>query len=159
MSDEIARYYEENGRKVYLYLMTLCNEPDTAEELTQETFLQAITHLEQFRGDSTVYAWLCGIAKNLWYAELRRRKYHPSAAADMSAPDPAPPPDQQAEQRAISLELLRQLHDLPEQDKELILLRAAAGLSFRTIGEIFGRSENWARVTYFRAKQKLKPEE
>ena len=71
-------------------------------------------------------------------------------------PDPAPPPDESAESREISVTILRKLHGLPEQEKELILLRAAAGLSFRTIGEIFGQSENWARVSYYRAKQKLK---
>ena len=156
MSADIEQYYREYGRKLYLYLMTLCNEPDTAEELVQETFYQAIRHLSGFRGDATVFSWLCGIAKNLWKAELRRRRYHPSAAENRTEPDPAPPPDQSAESREISVAVLQQLHALPEQDKELILLRAAAGLSFRTIGEIFGRSENWARVSYYRAKQKLK---
>ena len=139
MSADIEQYYREYGKKLYLYLMTLCNEPETAEELTQETFYQAIRQLPKFRGDSTVFSWLCGIAKNLWRAELRRRKYHPSA-----------------ESRAISVAVLQQLHALPEQYKELILLRAAAGLSFRTIGEIFGKTENWARVSYYRARQKLK---
>ena len=159
MSADIENYYREYGKKVYLYLMTLCNEPDTAEELTQETFCQAIRHLNRYEGRSTVYAWLCGIAKNLWKAELRRRKSHPSGAEIPEQPDPAPPPDEAAESREISVTLLRKLHGLPEQEKELILLRAAAGLSFRTIGEIFGQTENWARVSYYRAKQKLKEDE
>lgn len=156
MSADIEQYYREYGKKLYLYLMTLCNEPETAEELMQETFYQAIRQLPKFRGDSSVFTWLCGIARNLWKAELRRRKYHPSAAENPAEPDPLPPPDASAESRAISVAVLQQLHALPEQDKELILLRAAAGLSFRTIGEIFGKSENWARVSYYRARQKLK---
>ena len=156
MSADIEQYYREYGKKLYLYLMTLCNEPETAEELTQETFYQAIRQLPKFHGDSSVFTWLCGIARNLWKAELRRRKYHPSAAENPAEPDPAPPPDASAESRAISVVVLQQLHALPEQDKELILLRAATGLSFRTIGEIFGKSENWARVSYYRARQKLK---
>lgn len=159
MSADIEAYYREYGKKVYLYLMTLCNEPDTAEELTQETFYQAIRHLNRYRGESTVYAWLCGIAKNLWKSELRRRKSHPPAAEIPDEPDPAATPDEAAESREISVTLLRKLHGLPEQDKELILLRAAAGLSFRTIGEIFGKTENWARVSFYRAKQKLKEDE
>ena len=156
MAADIEQYYREYGKKLYLYLMTLCNEPETAEELTQETFYQAIRQLPKFRGDSSVFTWLCGIARNLWKAELRRRKYHPSAAENPAEPDPSPPPDASAESRAISVAMLQQLHALPEQDKELILLRAAAGLSFRTIGEIFGKTENWARVSYYRARQKLK---
>lgn len=156
MQADPEQFYTEHAHNVYLYLMTLCNEPDTAEELMQETFLQAMRSLGRFRGDCTVYAWLCAIAKNLWHAELRRRKLHPSAEADPQMPDPARPPDEAAESRAIAVEVLQKLHHLPEQDKELILLRDAAGLSFRMIGEIFGRSENWARVNCYRAKQKLK---
>ncbi len=65
MTDDIKSYYEEYGRKVYLYLMSLCHNEDIAEELTQETFYQAIRSLSKYRGDCSVYTWLCGIAKNM----------------------------------------------------------------------------------------------
>ena len=158
MSD-MEQMYQQYAQTVYRFLLSKVRNADLAEELTQETFYQAIRHLKSYKGTSTVYAWLCGIAKNLWKSELRRRKSHPSAAEIPDEPDPAPPPDESAESREISVTLLRKLHGLPEQDKELILLRAAAGLSFRTIGEIFGKTENWARVSFYRAKQKLKEDE
>lgn len=154
MSD-MESYYREYGKKVYLFLMSLCREHDTAEELTQETFYQAIKSLNRYDGKCSVYTWLCGIAKNLWLKELKRRRLHPSAEADESKPSDDLSPDKSFELRETKMDVLKQIHALPEQDKELILLRATGGLSFKEIGEIFGKTENWARVTYYRAKQKI----
>ncbi len=156
MSDDMKQYYEEYGRKIFLYLMTLCSDPDTAEELTQETFYQAIRNIGKYQGKSSVYTWLCGIAKNLWLSESRRKKYHPIAEPDPTASDISPTPDEVAESSDGKMELLRKIHQLPETEKEVLLLRATGELSFREIGELFGKSENWARVTHYRTKQKLK---
>ena len=156
MSDKMKKYYEDYGRKVYLYLMTLCSDPDTAEELTQETFYQAIKNVSKYKGESSVYTWLCGIAKKLWLNETRRRKYHPIAEPDLSAEDISPRPDEIAESRNEKMQLMHKLHKLPETEKEILLLRATGGLNFKEIGELFGKSENWARVTHYRAKEKLK---
>ncbi len=156
--DSIESYYQEHGRKVYLYLLTLCHEEDTAEELMQETFCQAIRCLHRYDGSCSVYTWLCGIAKRLWLRELDRRKRHPIAEPEETMPDLQPPPDRTAEEKDSKMSLMRQIHALPAQEKELILLRATGALSFREIGEIFGKTENWARVTYYRAKQKLSKE-
>ena len=158
MADDIKAYYEEHGRKVYLYLMSLCSDADTAEELTQETFYQAIRSLSKYRGDCNVYTWLCGIAKNLWFREINRRNKNPIAEPDISEPDNSPAPDKIAELKNTKMYLLKQIHALPETEKEIILLRSTGELSFREIGEIFSKSENWARVTFYRAKQKLKKE-
>ncbi len=140
MSSDMEQYYRENGRKVFLYLMTLCGNADTAEELTQETFYRALRSLKKYKGDSSVYTWLCSIARNAWLEELRKRRKHT---------------DEEAESEDSRIRLLKRIHSLPETEKEIILLRASQELSFREIGEIFGKSENWARVTYYRAKQKL----
>jgi len=156
MSRNIKEYYEENGRKVYLYLMTLCSDPDTAEELTQETFYQAMRSLNSYKGTSSVYTWLCGIAKNLWLRECERRKRHPIAEPDLSMADLSPPPDETAEKKDEKMYILKKIHSLPETEKEIVLLRATGELTFSEIGEIFGKSENWARVSYYRAKQKIK---
>lgn len=156
VSDNMKQYYEENGRKVFLYLMTLCGDADTAEELTQETFYQAIRSVDKYKGESSVYSWLCGIAKNLWLNEKRRRKYHPVSEPDENAEDNSVRPDEKAELADEKMRLLKCLHGLPENEKEIVLLRATGELSFREIGELFGKTENWARVTYYRAKQKLK---
>lgn len=153
---DMESYYRENGRKVYLFLMSLCHDNDTAEELTQETFYRAIRDLEKYNGSCSVYTWLCGIAKNLWLKELARKKKRPLAEPDESMPSEELSPDKSYELKETKMSVLKQVHSLPEQEKELILLRATGELSFKEIGEIFGKSENWARVTYYRAKQKLK---
>lgn len=155
MSSDMEQYYRENGRKVFLYLMTLCGNADTAEELTQETFYRALRSLKKYKGDSSVYTWLCSIARNAWLEELRKRRKHTDEEITELIEDTSPRPDEEAESEDSRIRLLKRIHSLPETEKEIILLRASQELSFREIGEIFGKSENWARVTYYRAKQKL----
>ena len=155
MSSDMEQYYREYGRKVFLYLMTLCGNADTAEELTQETFYRALRSVRKYKGESSVYTWLCSIARNAWLEELRRRRKHGSEEITELIEDNAPRPDEEAESEDGRLRLLKRIHSLPETEKEIVLLRATQELSFREIGEIFGKSENWARVTYYRAKQKL----
>jgi len=155
VSSDMEQYYRENGRKVFLYLMTLCGNADTAEELTQETFYRALRSLKKYKGDSSVYTWLCSIARNAWLEELRKRRKHTDEEITELIEDTSPRPDEEAESEDSRIRLLKRIHSLPETEKEIILLRASQELSFREIGEIFGKSENWARVTYYRAKQKL----
>ena len=155
MSSDMEQYYKEFGRKVFLYLMTLCGNAGAAEELTQETFYRALRSVKKYKGESSVYTWLCSIARNAWLEELRKRRKYKSEEISELIEDTSPRPDEEAESEDGRLRLLKKIHSLPETEKEIILLRASQELSFREIGEIFGKSENWARVTYYRAKQKL----
>ena len=155
MSSDMEKYYRENGRKVFLYLMTLCGNADTAEELTQETFYRALRSLKKYKGECSVYTWLCSIARNVWLEELRKRRKHRTEEISELIEDSAPRPDEEAERSDGRIRLLKRIHSLPETEKEIVLLRATQELSFREIGEIFGKTETWARVTYYRAKQKL----
>ena len=160
MRKEIEEYYDKYGNKIYSYLLGLSGDSDISRELTQETFLRAISSLSSFRGNCSVSTWLCSIAKNLWHKELRRRGLHPSSDGEPPLPetDSSPPPDEAAEQKDSKMFVLRQVHSLPETEKEIILLRATGAMTFAEIGELFGKTENWARVTYYRAKQKLRKE-
>lgn len=162
MKKEIEDYYDKYGRKVYSYLLGLCGDDELSRELTQETFVRAIGSLGSFGGGCSVSTWLCSIAKNLWRNELRRKELHPSVGGDeegLHIPDCGQPlPDVSAEQKDSKMFVLRQVHSLPETEKEIVLLRATGAMSFAEIGELFGKSENWARVTFYRAKQKLRKE-
>ena len=158
MNSERENYYREYGKKVYLFLMSLSGDSDISEELTQETFYQAIKSINRFEGKCSVYTWLCQIAKNLWCRELDCRKRHPVSEYDANARSPSANPEEIIFLKDEKMNVLKRLHTLPEHEKEIILLRASGELSFREIGEIFSKSENWARVTYYRAKQKLKKE-
>ena len=157
MSGEMKQYYEEYGRKVFLYLMTLCGDPDIAEKLTQETFYQAILSLRRYKGKSSVYTWLCGIARNLWLSEMRRRKRSTEEITEYIA-DSALPPDKSTEKHDEAQRLMKLINALPERERQLVLLRIHGGLTFRELGELLGWTECGARVNYCRIRQKLKTE-
>lgn len=151
--------YRDYAQYVFKFLMTLCMEEHTAEELTQETFYQAVRSANQYDGSCKISTWLCQIAKHLWYQELdkrRRRGTEPLSEAEEAAlaADTATP-EQQVSIRDEKMELFRKIHVLSETEKEVVLLRLTGAFSFAEIGDIVGRTENWARVTFYRAKQKI----
>ena len=147
--------YQRYARTVYRYLLSFTRDGDLAEELTQETFYQAIRTSEKFDGSCQVSTWLCGIARHV--LQTHRRK-HP-VTEDVDALELLVP---SAEQTVLAeenrLALLKTLHTLPEPGREVTYLRLFGGLSFREIGAVLGRTENWARVTYYRAKERLRRE-
>ena len=137
--DQCTRLYETCYMRVFSYVMTLAGgDRSLAEELTQETFYRAFTRQRDFRGESDEVTWLCAIAKNLFTDEMRRRSRHGEIPEDL--------PD-----RSKSVAM----HGLEEPYREVFELRIFGELSFRDIGTIFSKTENWARVTYHRARIKL----
>lgn len=147
--------YKEYAVVVYKFLMSLCYEEDLAEELTQETFYQAVRSVERYDGSCKVSTWLCQIAKHLWYREVERRKKKGTSqlTEDLLLKDQSV--EEGLALKEEKMELFRKVHVLDEISKEIVLLRVTGAFSFKEIGEIFGKNENWARVTYYRAKQKL----
>ena len=148
--------YEKHAQGVYRYLFSLSGEVDTAEDLTQETFCQALKSLDTFRGDYTPQVWLCAIAKRLWFKELERRKrtapLEEEHLSRLAAPDD---PAEETEQREKRLALYRAMRLLDPETREVIYLRLAGDFSFRDIGELMGQSEVWARVRFYRGKERL----
>lgn len=147
--------YKEHARMVYSFLKSLCYDDQTAEELTQETFYQAVRCAGRYDGTCKVSTWLCQIAKHLWYQELEKNKKKGTQLLDEGLPDDKKLPDEEICIREEKMELFRKVHVLDEAAKEVVLLRVTGAFSFREIGELFGKSENWARVTFYRAKQKI----
>jgi RNA polymerase sigma-70 factor (ECF subfamily) len=152
---EMDAIYQEYGMFVYKYLMSLCHDEATAEELTQETFCRAIRSVNRFDGSCKVSTWLCQIAKHIWYQELEKRKREHTSPLEERMPSDTQSPEEEVCVRQEKMELFRKIHTLNEQEKEIVLLRMTGAFSFREIGELFEKSENWARVTFYRAKQKL----
>ena len=147
--------YREYAVMVYKFLLSLCYEEELAEELTQETFYQAVRSVDRCDGSCKVSTWLCQIAKHLWYREMERRKRKGTSelTADMESLEK--PVEEQLLVKEEKMELFRKVHVLDEISKEIVLLRVTGAFSFKEIAELFGKNENWARVTYYRAKQKL----
>ena len=147
--------YREYAVVVYKFLLSLCYEEELAEELTQETFYQAVRSVDRYDGSCKVSTWLCQIAKHLWYREIERRKRKGTSelTADMESLEK--PVEEQLTLKEEKMELFRKVHVLDEISKKIVLLRVTGAFSFKEIAELFGKNENWARVTYYRAKQKI----
>ena len=153
--DDMSAIYQQHARTVYKFLLAQCHDPDLAEELTQETFYQAVRSADRFDGGCKVSVWLCQIAKHLWYQQLRKQKREVPLSEE-GVDVPLPSAEEETLDRAGRLDLLRQVHGLPEPYREVVYLRAFGRLSFREIGDVLGKTENWARVTFYRGKEKLK---
>lgn len=151
--DRSEKLYEAYYMRVFSFAMTLTGDRHQAEEITQETFFRAISRRSEFRGESNELTWLCAIAKNCYIDELRRQKRTEPIAEDI--PEPEKAPEQKAVDRDTSFRIHLALHTLEEPYREVFELRVFGELSFREIGTIFGKTENWARVTYHRARLKL----
>ena len=154
--EDMEQIYQAHARTVYKFLLSQCHDADLAEELTQETFYQAVRSADRFDGSCKVSTWLCQIAKHLFYQHLRRQKREEPLPEEQDALPPLPSAEGEALDRAGQLDLLRRIHDLPEPGREVVYLRAFGSLSFREIGDVLGRTETWARVTFYRGKERVK---
>ncbi len=151
--EQIERIYEAYYMRVFSYAMTLAGDRAQAEEIAQETFFRAFSRQRKFRGESDAATWLCAIAKNLFVDERRRQRRHEPMREEL--PDAGKGLEQEAADREDSFRIHMALHALEEPYREVFELRIFGELSFREIGIIFGKTENWARVTYHRARLKL----
>ena len=151
--DQFERLYETCYMRVFSYVMTLTGDRIHAEEITQETFFRAFSRQSSFRGESDEVTWLCAIAKNFFLDEKKRQGRTEPIPEEET--DRGKSVEQTAEDRDTSFRIHMALHALEEPYREVFELRVFGELSFREIGMIFGKTENWARVTYHRSKIKL----
>lgn len=144
--EQLEIIYQEYAGIVYGFLLHLCHHKEIAEDLTQETFLIALKKINSYNPKYKMSTWLCGIAKNLWLKESKKNK-HITSEQDILYEDVF---------QWESVNILKCVHQLEEPYREVIYLRISANLSFSQIGEIMGKNENWARVTFYRGKVKIK---
>jgi len=153
---DFGEIYTEYFSDVYKYVLTLCRNEAIAEEVTQETFFKAMRRIDQFNGSCKLYVWLCQIAKNTYFSLFKKRK---RMALDIEAdfPDIASDLDLEKDyfdkEAATRLHVL--LHNLNEPYKEVFTLRVFGELPFSQISELFGKTDSWARLIFYRAKKKL----
>jgi RNA polymerase sigma-70 factor (ECF subfamily) len=153
--DEIFRAYFSD---VLLYIKKLSGSESIAEEITSDTFFKVMRSLDSFRGDCDLRVWLCQIAKNSYYSYLRKNS-RLADTADIESLDVSDETQSVEDYFLSQSEAMRAhifLHDLSEPYKEVFMLRVFSELSFAQIGKIFGKSQNWACVTYHRAKAKIR---
>ena len=154
---DFGEIYTKYFSDVYKYVLTLCRNEAVAEEVTQETFFKAMQHIDLFNGSCRLYVWLCQIAKNTYFSLARKWKLVTPAAedadtdfADISIDIENDYYDKEAARRLHVL-----IHNLNEPYKEVFTLRVFGHLPFSQLGELFGKTDSWARLIFYRAKKKL----
>lgn len=156
----IENIYNEYSTTVYKYLFCLTQNRDISEDLTQETFAVAINDIKKFRGDCKLSVWLCQIAKHLWYKELKKKSKNVNLSFEEINAEVLY--DETLEETIYAkeekLKLFKDMQKLDEKSREVIYLRMVGNLNFEEIGEILGKTSNWSRVTFYRAKQKIREE-
>lgn len=156
----IEEIYKEYSTTVYKYLFCLTQNKEISEDLTQETFAIAVEDIKKFRGECKLSVWLCQIAKHLWYKELKKRNKNSNMSFEEINEDSLY--DETLEEvvfeKEDKLKLFKDMQKLDEKSREVVYLRMIGNLSYDEIGEILGKTSNWSRVTFYRAKQKIREE-
>ena len=156
---DIEKLYNEYFKTIYKYLICLTHSKEIAEDLTQETFCKAISKISMFRGECKISVWLCEIAKNLWLNELKKNKRIVLTENEQELVYMKYNIEDKFLLEQDKVELHKKIYNLDRQIKEIFYLRLFANLSFKEIGEIMGKSEVWARVNFYRGKEKMKESE
>ena len=149
---DIEQFYKANYRIVYCYLFSLCQDIHTAEDLTSETFLRAIQKIDSYDDRIRASTWLCTIGRNLYRNQLKRESRRTDLEKVILS-DPDSPEDALLRKEKLRL-LVQAVEELEESKRQVFLLRCQ-GMSFREIGDALGKTENWARVSYFRIKETI----
>ena len=157
MVTDFEEVYSLYFRDVYRYALSLCRDAALAEEVTQETFFKALENMDRFDGRSKISVWLCSIARNTYFSLCRKEKRFQCEIPAEYLPTDAYP-EQLLVTREEAFAVHRILHGMEEPYKEVFSLRTFGELSFRQIAQLFGKTESWARVTYHRARLKIKEE-
>lgn len=152
--------YKQYSNTVYKYLFCLTHSEDISEDLTQETFAIAVKEINKFKGNCKISVWLCQIAKHLWYKKLKKEKKEKNVSFEELESEiiEIESTEETICKQEENLKLFKNIQKLDNVSKEIIYLRMFGNLNFIEIGEILGKSANWARVTFYRAKQKIREE-
>ncbi len=152
---EFEEIYQRYFRDVYRFAFSLAQDGPLAEEIAQETFFKALKAMDRFDGSKDIRAWLFTIARNAFYSHCRAQKRTVSQdELPQELPD-AVRLEERTEDEESAFEIHQFLHAMPEPYKEVFTLRVFGELPFEKIGRLFGKSANWARVTFYRAKVQI----
>lgn len=151
--NEFEKIYSQHFADVYKYTLSLCRNETLAEEITQETFFKALKNIDKFEGNCKMRVWLCQIAKNAYFSLYQRNKHIVDESYEENGIECI---EQKLINSEVAWQLHKTLHLLGEPYKEVFSLRVFGELSFLQIAELFGKTESWSRVTFHRAKLKIK---
>lgn len=154
--EDFEAIYVQHFDGVYKYVFSLCRNGTMAEEITQETFYRAMEHIDKFEGKCKLYVWLCQIAKNTFLTYAKKQKRHVSETDIDLSKQIEPSFENEILDKETVWKLHKLLHELSDPYKEVFSLRVFGELPFSQIGELFGKSDSWARLIFYRAKKELR---
>lgn len=154
---ELEEIYALYFKDVYYFVLSLTRDKHLAEDITSETFLKALKSLDSFKGESDIHVWLFQIAKNIYYSHLRKSKKE-TGLDSIGEIEAETDIEKIVSSKEEAMAVHKVLHQLSEPYKEVFTLRLFGELSFKQIGELFGKTDNWACVTFYRAKIKIREE-
>ncbi len=155
MNSDFHKIYEEYSKPLYLFILRMCGNEQLAKDILQDTMLKAMTSAEDFRGGCSVKTWLCTIARNLYYDHLKKADNNNLLLESAGETADSDDIEKRFADRDMALRIHSVLHKLDEPYREVFTLRVFAELKYSDIARVFGKSENWAGVTFYRAKQIL----
>lgn len=155
---DFEKIYNEYFNDVYLYIKRLSGDEHIAEEITSETFFKALKSIDSFRGDCEIRVWLCQIAKNSFYSYIKKNSKIQNVEETelVNLPDNNNNVADEVTSKLQAFEIQKVLHEIDEPYREVFMWRVYAELSFKEIAGIFNKNENWACVTYHRARNQIK---
>ena len=153
---DMEQIYEQYFETVNKYLFCLTHNNDISEELTQETFYKAVKKIDTYKGECKISVWLCQIAKHIWYDYCKKNKKVIQVEEELLKTREEDTTEQKVISNDEKMLLYKKMQALDEKTREVIYLRITGELSFKEIGIILNKTENWARVTFYRGKNKLK---
>ena len=151
----IEEMYKEHAQKVYSFIFSYTRDADLSEEITQETFVRAIKSINRYNGECKISVWLCQIAKHILYQKFYKNKKENWVELDNNIEVSIKSTEDLIIDSENKKVIYKSIQVLDGLTKEVVYLRLTGELSFREIGEILGKTENWARVTFFRGKSKI----
>lgn len=154
--EDFEAIYVQHFDGVYKYVFSLCRNETMAEEITQEIFYRAMEHIDKFEGKCKLYVWLCQIAKNTFLTYAKKQKRHVSETDIDLSKQIEPSFENEILDKETVWKLHKLLHELSDPYKEVFSLRVFGELPFSQIGELFGKSDSWARLIFYRAKKELR---
>ncbi|MGN1351644.1 MAG: RNA polymerase sigma factor [Clostridia bacterium] len=157
--ENIEEIYEKYASLIKNYIYTITENDNLAEDIMQETFIVAINQIDKFRGDCEISVWLRSIAKKILYKETKKNKFENTVSIDEIEISDNKKIDENYIRKENKVTIYKTLQKLDINTREVMYLRITGELSFKEIGQILNKSENWARVTFFRGKQKLDKED
>lgn len=155
---DIEEIYKKYASYVRNYVWGLCKNPDIADDITAEVFCKAIENIDSFTG-GRMQTWLCTIARNTYIDYVKKAEYknhHLSEEMEENIEDKSGTVEELFLRKNERVSLYKQIQRLDAEMKDVVYLRIFGELSFKEIAGILGKSENWARVTFYRSKNKLK---